>query len=185
MATTDEYLTLEEIFDDYLRRNQIEKLLIEKSVYLFEYIPTEISIVIMSYMGNIEFVIMAHVCKLWRTIIELFGGHFMPKNQIINHVTKLGYLNIIQWARKNGCGWNYQACALAALGGHLDILRWMRSNGCKWDYSTCSNAALGGHLEILKWARENGCEWDSQTCSNAVLGGHLEILKWARENGCE
>ena len=46
----------------------------------------------------------------------------------------------------------------AASNGHLDVLKWARENGCKWDSLTCSNAALNGHLYVLKWASENGEE---------------------------
>ena len=45
--------------------------------------------------------------------------------------------------------------------GHLEVLKWARENGCEWNSWTCAYAAQNGHLEVLKWARENGCEWDS------------------------
>ena len=45
----------------------------------------------------------------------------------------------------------------AALNGHLEVLKWARENGCPWDSFTCSYAALNGHLEVLRWAKENGC----------------------------
>ena len=41
------------------------------------------------------------------------------------------------------------------MGGHLEVLKWARENGCQWDEWTCATAAEGGHLEVLKWAREN------------------------------
>ncbi len=66
----------------------------------------------------------------------------------------------------------------------LEILKWARENGCDWDTRTCCSAALNGHLEIIKWARENSCDWDSSTCICAANSRHIEIIKWARENGC-
>ena len=48
----------------------------------------------------------------------------------------------------------------AAHGGHLEVLKWARENGCPWDEITCTWAAEGGHLDVLKWARENDCPWD-------------------------
>ena len=48
----------------------------------------------------------------------------------------------------------------AAKYGHLEVLKWARENGCPWDEVTCAYAAKGGHLDVLKWARENGCPWD-------------------------
>ena len=49
----------------------------------------------------------------------------------------------------------------AAFCGHLDVLKWARENGCQWDSSTCRHAALNGHLDVLKWVWNNGCKWDS------------------------
>ena len=72
----------------------------------------------------------------------------------------------------------------AAEGGHLEVLQWARANGCPWDEYTCSYAARGGHLEVLKWARTNGCPWDDRICTNAAAGCHLELLQWAISNGC-
>jgi hypothetical protein len=44
---------------------------------------------------------------------------------------------------------------VAAKGGHLEVLKWARENGCPWDEDDVRVAAEGGHLETLKWAREN------------------------------
>jgi len=30
------------------------------------------------------------------------------------------------WARENGCPWNEETCAYAAINGHLDLLIWAR-----------------------------------------------------------
>ncbi len=43
-------------------------------------------------------------------------------------------------------------------GGHLEVLVWARANGCEWDDRTCAWAAQNGHPEVLEWARANGCE---------------------------
>src|SRR5580658_2034417 len=71
-------------------------------------------------------------------------------------------------------------CHEIAIEGSLEVLKWARSNGCEWNSYTCCGAALNGHLEVLKWARSEGCPWNSGTCSGAALNGHLEVLKWAR-----
>lgn len=52
-----------------------------------------------------------------------------------------------------------QTCIEAARAGHLEVLVWARENGCDWDASTCSAAAENGHLAVLNWVRENGCDW--------------------------
>ena len=38
-------------------------------------------------------------------------------------------------------------CAYAAKGGHLDVLKWARENGCPWDEWTCAFAASRGYVE--------------------------------------
>ncbi|CAB9509092.1 ankyrin repeat protein [Seminavis robusta] len=68
--------------------------------------------------------------------------------------------------------WNASTCEKAALGGHLEILKWARANGCHGS-STCGCAQNG--IGVLKWARANGCPWHVLTCARAAEGGHLEV----------
>src|SRR5580698_6724858 len=115
----------------------------DEEKYLFENIPREISDIILSNVGNVEFVIMTRVCKIWKVRIRSFCSCFIKKEEFINSVTQLGYLNIIQWARENGYDWNSSICYYAARGGHLEVLKWAHENGCYWDSRTCSYAAKG------------------------------------------
>ena len=94
-----------------------------------------------------------------------------------------GHLKVLQWARANDCPWNDETCAKAASGGHLVTLKWLRENDCPWNEMTCAHAAHCGHLEVLRWAHEKGCPWDWRTCLSAAERGHIELLRWARENG--
>ncbi len=68
----------------------------------------------------------------------------------------------------------------ATEGGHLEVLKWARANGCQWNSFTCAYVADGGHLEVQQWARANGCKWNSFTRVFAAQGGHLKVLQWAR-----
>jgi hypothetical protein len=52
--------------------------------------------------------------------------------------------------------WNKWICAVAAEYGHLEILKYARDNGCEWDASICSSVAENGHFQTLKYAHENG-----------------------------
>jgi hypothetical protein len=106
------------------------------------------------------------------------------KEQICLIAAKHGHLDILVWARSQGCPWNTITCAEAARGGHLKVLKWAYKNGCPWNVGTCAYAAQNNHLKVLKWARSQGCTWNSYTCSHAAKGGHLKVLKWARSNGC-
>ncbi len=38
----------------------------------------------------------------------------------------------------------------AACGGHLQVLQWARSQGCPWNEGTSAGAARGGHLKVIK-----------------------------------
>jgi len=42
----------------------------------------------------------------------------------------------------------------AAQNGHIEVVKWARENGCLWDECACSYVASNGHLKVLKWARE-------------------------------
>ena len=58
-----------------------------------------------------------------------------------------------KWLRK----WSARTCAIIAKVGKLEVLQWARANGCPWDeYNTCSAAERRGHLEVLQWVA-NGC----------------------------
>ena len=82
------------------------------------------------------------------------------KKRIYEIAAGSGRLEVLKWARSQGCLWNMWACVFAAGNGHLEVLQWLRSQGCPWDSRVCSFAARYGHLEVLRWAIENGCPWD-------------------------
>jgi hypothetical protein len=74
-------------------------------------------------------------------------------------------------------------CRYAAHEGYLEVLQWARANGCPWDEYTCSYAAKCGQLGVLQWARANGCPWDwVQWMSKASENGHLDVQAWLNEN---
>ena len=123
----------------------------------------------------------------WRSLEGLLkqGKHGLEsQKKLCSGAAEGGHLEVLRWARANGCPWSHMTCKAAARSGHLEVLKWMRANGCPWNTETCSGAAEGGHLEVLKWARENGCPWNELTCMFAASGGQLEVLQWARANGC-
>jgi hypothetical protein len=62
----------------------------------------------------------------------------------------------------------------AALGGYLEVLQWARANGCPWNERTCALAAESRQLEVLQWARANGCPWSEHTRNMAASIGYIE-----------
>jgi len=142
---------------------------------------------------------------------DIFYTSEVFKNIICPSSAEGGHLEVLQWARAQGCPWDERTCAWAARNGHLKVLKWARAQGCPWDERTCAYAAMnghlevlqwarapsevfkniicpssaeGGHLEVLQWARAQGCPWDAETCMWAASNGHLEVLQWARAHGC-
>jgi len=109
-------------------------------------------------------------------------------------------IELLAWAKENGCPWVARTCAVIARHGNLQVLRRARGHDCPWDSSTCAAAAEGGHLEVLVWAREHGCPWmldydpdeepfhgddrnDFDCGMLAARGGHLDVLRWLEEHG--
>lgn len=71
-----------------------------------------------------------------------------------------GKLEVLQWARANGCPWaNWRSMSLAAEKGHLDMIRWarngqrLRSQVCPW-----------GECTLKWWVRNYGASNDTYAC---------------------
>ena len=43
--------------------------------------------------------------------------------------------------RAEGCPWDYWTCLEAVDRGHVEMLRWARANGCQWTVTTRARAA--------------------------------------------
>ena len=88
-------------------------------------------------------------------------------------------MDVIKWARSEGCPWNECVCEGAAMDGNLTNLKWLRENGCPWDEGVTANAAEHGHFTLLKWSVENWCDIDYDTCRYlADENEHYSILGW-------
>ena len=51
---------------------------------------------------------------------------------------------MLKMLRESGVRWNKRTCSAAALNGHPKMLQWARANGCPWDYLVCNYAANEG-----------------------------------------
>jgi len=114
---------------------------------------------------------LGQTCK---TLHALVPQHTIRIHDHVGTVTSLKWLLSLGLKKAD-------VCRHIAIEGHLEVLKWAREQGCPWGADTCANAAWGGHLELLKWVREAGCPWNESTCTRAAEYGHLEVLKWARE----
>ena len=91
-------------------------------------------------------------------------GHLYPREHLCEAAMSRGQLEVLQWARANGCPWNTNTCFCAAAGGYFEVLQWLRASGCSWDWYI--RAAASG--PALEWAVANGVpyynDWtDSET----------------------
>ena len=43
--------------------------------------------------------------------------------------------------------WDEKTCTFAAKCGHIEVLKWARENGCPWNEHARSLAALRGYVE--------------------------------------
>ena len=77
---------------------------------------------------------------------------------------KLGCLTALRNLLQRGHLDRRFVCKNAAQGGHLEVLRWARANGCPWDEATCASAAESGHFEVLKWERLSKAGTTCGTC---------------------
>ena len=115
----------------------------------------------------------------WMRKVKYVSQRYIPYRFMLTSISNLKW-----WIDNKSYKLTVKTSKYIAMSGNLEVLKWARSNGCPWDVITCSFAAKNGHLEVLKWARSNDCPWDEYTCRNAARNGHLEVLKWARSNGC-
>ena len=99
-------------------------------------------------------------------LIEILSGTSKISIIVLARVNKLCYILSCKRAIQNKIRRHLQ-CYEIAMEGSLEVLKWARSEGCPWDSYTCYWAAQNGHLEVLKWAESEGCPWTRETESLA------------------
>lgn len=93
-------------------------------------------------------------------------------------------VELLRWARGQGCSLSFSACTMAAQTGNLDALKATREEGFPWDESTCIAAARNGDLAMLSWVIHQDCPVTELTCRAVAGNGHLQVLKWMHACGC-
>jgi hypothetical protein len=78
--------------------------------------------------------------------------------------------------------WDKKTCDYAAEGGHLEVLKWARDNGCPWGSDTCLYAAENGHLDILQYLWANGCPRNATLLlMKAMEYRHFDMWRWLND----
>jgi len=80
----------------------------------------------------------------------------------------------------------------AAVGGHLEVLQWARANGCTWNWKTCVKVAERGRREAIqkeqyaRYAeerRERNGEVYTDARKREVIGDHASLQTRLLANG--
>jgi hypothetical protein len=89
------------------------------------------------------------VSRAMRDAVTATGLRFEELGE--NDAVELGCLCAVQRLDRVGrLSRRERLCEAAARGGHLEMLQWARANGCPWNEMTCSGAVTGGHLDVLQ-----------------------------------
>src|SRR5437868_7159944 len=107
-------------------------------IIYFDLILKDILFVILSYINKELIYPLLFVSKKFNKYIK--DTKIIYNKKCLDEIVKIGSLNLVKWARENGCLWNFNICSLAAKNGHFEILKWARENGCEWDSWTCTSA---------------------------------------------
>jgi len=94
--------------------------------------------------------------------------------------------------RENNTPWDEKTYDSAALGGHLEVLQWARANGCTWNWKTCVKVAERGRREAIqkeqyaRYAeerRERNGEVYTDARKREVIGDHASLQTRLLANG--
>ena len=122
-----------------------------------------------------------------------------PSNKnVCEYIAKQGSIDLMKWARDEGCPWNIHVPYKAAHHGHIALLTWLSDNSCPISYRAAHAAAKGGHIHIIEWLvninkiDENMfCQDETYMYIPGLIAGNkndsaeeiIEKLEWCRSNG--
>ena len=125
---------------------------------------------------------------MWASVPRLqwaraYLGYRWKLEHGMQHGTPLGQVEVLRWARNNGCPMPATACREAARSGHLCVLRWLVEEcGVAMNSWVSFVLCTHGFANMLDWALAHGCPWRELECvSQAVERGHLGVLAVAHE----
>jgi len=123
--------------------------------------------------------------EVWNNI-DHEGEFWMIFEELDEHATRGGRLNVLKWYETKGKDIDKDMCAtLAARDGHLNILQWLREEkSFEFGGKFYCRAVEGGRLHVMKWLREIEVPWTEGTFSYSAWGGNPDILQWLHDEGC-
>ena len=96
----------------------------------------------------IKYIILSHFfepSELINLLFDSLGKTSKVLLIVFAHVNKFYYKTSSRYAITHKITKRLE-CKNIAAEGSLELLKWARENGCIWDRRTCSYAALNGHL---------------------------------------
>ncbi len=112
-------------------------------------------------------------------IKENYDTDLLDGSLAVNNATNVAGLSWIvehtdyKWARGD--------CEIFAENGYLELIQFARMQGCPWSNTTaaCTQAAQDGYLETLKWMVADGAPYDVVVAWAAAFGnGHTRVVEW-------
>jgi len=143
------------------------------SNYLSSLLP-ELCRVVVSYLDPPSKVMLYHTSSHFRGLVT----ELPKKNELCSLSARYGYLNVLEWSRKNNCEWGYNTPSNASLGGHLEVLIWCVENGCVAYHCFCyEEAAKGGHVNIIEWLYSKRYWLGLDVWKSAARHGRINVLE--------
>jgi len=172
-------------FDQYFNISQSK---MSDQIGHFSVIPTELSIMILEYLGP-EIFPMFMTCHFFQDMIRNYFKTQPNVNQFANHVAIQGDLKMLNWLKESGISFgNYFDHEKISKNGHLHVLQWIDTNVKKLKHCNiefiCEAAAKCGHLNILKWCcKEKDWNVRSLAIHSAIKAGQFNIIQWMMKKG--
>ena len=106
---------------------------------------------------------------------------------------KSGNVDMMNYAKNNGCIWTAKVCLWAAKNGHVQILEWVKKEKGIYDPSLAWEfrpnlylfAACEGHINVLEWGINNGILIDSLIVAYAASRGKHHVINWCIKHDIE
>ncbi len=129
-------------------------------------LPNELVAHILQYVPPLWHVLCKFVCRRWHLL--LMPVCLQPANGFMKDVICGGHLEVLQWARSQGCPWNEDTCAHAAQKGYLEVLQWARMQG---------GPLASSHCNTSKWPPAAAKRHMSSFQAHPMLLAHCKVFK--------
>ena len=159
---------------------------------LFDSLPPELQVHILSFLCDVEKGFFGLVCKRWRYLIEEPRRILRPED-VLRYGVEVNRYDIIMKTRRLVPFWFDEATGWTArcgrplllaklLDGHIQLVSGDSQYDMGYIYArVLRNAAYGGHLECIKKFHETHSlefGWMQSMVSRASARGHLHCIKY-------